>query len=65
MEARINQLESLTALQDDTIAALNTEIFRQQQDIAKLSTRLDRLEEKLAELADPKPISGNERPPHY
>lgn len=65
MDKRINQLESLAALQDDTIAALNAEIFRQQQDIAKLSTRLERLEGKLAELAEPNPIAGSERPPHY
>jgi len=65
MDERINQLESLTALQDDTIAALNTELFRQQQDLAGLLQRIEILEQKLEQLAPGDDIAGNERPPHW
>ena len=59
------QLETLSAMQDETIRQLNEELFRQQQDMAKLRARIERLEKKIAELDDPEPIAGNERPPHY
>jgi uncharacterized coiled-coil protein SlyX len=65
MEERINQLEALTALQDDTIAALNAELFRQQQDMAGLQHRIETLEKKMEQLALPGEIAGNERPPHW
>lgn len=65
MEERIIKLETLSALQDDTIATLNQEIFRQQQDILQLTRRIGALEEKLAEFDQPDEIGGNEKPPHY
>jgi uncharacterized coiled-coil protein SlyX len=65
MEERINQLESLSALQDETIRSLNEEIFRQQQDTSKLRERLEALESKVAQMQQPAEIGGNERPPHY
>ena len=65
MEDRINQLEALAALQDDTIAALNAEIFRQQQDLADLHRRIETLETKMEQLTQPDEIAGNERPPHW
>ncbi len=65
MEERIIQLETLAALQDETINSLNKEIFRQQQDIGQLRRRLAALEEKLEKLQEPDQIAGNERPPHY
>jgi uncharacterized coiled-coil protein SlyX len=65
MEERIIQLESLAALQDKTIGTLNEELFRQQQDIARLQRRIEAIEQKMAELGDPEPVGGNERPPHY
>ena len=65
MEERIIQLESLSALQDETIATLNHELFRQQQDIARLQQRLEAIEKKLAEMQEPDQIAGNERPPHW
>lgn len=65
MEERIIQLETLSAMQDETIRQLNEEMFRQQQDMAKLRARIELLEKKIAELAEPGPIAGNERPPHY
>lgn len=65
MSDRINQLESLFAQQDNTIAQLNSEVFRQQQDIAALCQRIKRLEKKMEELELPKEIAENERPPHW
>ncbi len=65
MEERIIKLESLAAQQDQTIGELNREIFRQQQDISKLKSRISRLEEKLAARLESEQIAGNERPPHY
>ena len=65
MEDRINQLETLTAMQGETIAALNAEIFRQQQDMAGLQRRIETLEKKMEQLSQPGEIAGNERPPHW
>lgn len=65
MEERIIQLETLSVLQDEAISSLNTEIFRQQQDATKLRQRIELLEKKLAEMAQPGEFGGNERPPHY
>lgn len=65
MEERIIQLESMSAMQDETIRSLNEEVFRQQQDISKLRNQLEILEKKILELGDQDQIGGNERPPHY
>lgn len=65
MEKRIIQLESLAAMQDQTIQGLNEELFRQQQDLAKLLRRLEIVEERLSDLQEGEEISGNERPPHW
>ena len=65
MEARINQLEALAALQDETIAALSKELFRQQQDLTGLRQRIEALEKKMEQRAHPDKIAGNERPPHW
>ena len=65
MEERIVKLEGLLALQDRAIEEQGKEIFRQQQDFARLRRRLDELEEKLENLQDPEEIAGSERPPHY
>lgn len=65
MKERINKLESLVALQDNTIAQLNSEVFRQQQDITRLGQRIEVLEKKLEQLEMPDRIAGNEPPPHW
>jgi SlyX protein len=65
MEERIIQLESLAALQDETIAKLSAELYRQQQDTFQLQRRLQAVEERLASLKDAEQIAGNEKPPHY
>lgn len=58
-------MESLSALQENTIRALNEEVFRQQQDMGRLLARIERLEEKIAEFGESEAIAANERPPHY
>ncbi len=65
MEERIIKLETLSAMQDETIATLNHELFRQQQDILQLRRQIEALEQKLAEFAPGDEIGGNEKPPHY
>lgn len=65
METRIIQLESLLALQDETIARLHEELYRQQQDITRLLRRLEVLAQRLDALEPQEPVAGSERPPHY
>ncbi len=65
MEERMIQLETLAALQDETIAQLNRELFRQQQDVSRLMKRLETLEQKMKDVQQPEQVVGNERPPHY
>ncbi|MCF7817364.1 MAG: SlyX family protein [Kiritimatiellales bacterium] len=65
MEERIIKLESLSAMQDETIAKLNEEIYRQQQDATRLLRRIEALEKRLAQLGGPEELGGNEKPPHY
>lgn len=65
MKERIIQLESIAAMQDETIASLNSELFRQQQDIARLQRRVEVLEQKLSEIKPSEDIAENEKPPHY
>jgi len=65
VEKRIIKLETLSAIQDETLRELNEELFRQQQDLARLQRRIEAIEQKMAELGDPEPVAGNERPPHY
>ncbi len=65
MEKQIIQLETLSAMQDETIASLNREIFRQQQDLTMLGKRLARLEEKLEKMQGSAEMTFEERPPHY
>jgi SlyX protein len=66
-EARIDELESRLALQDQSILELSDEIYRQQQQIAQLELRVTQLIARLTEGAPPEP-EGNpvdEVPPHY
>lgn len=65
MNDRISHLECLAEQQDRTIAQLNQEMFRQQQDIAGLRLRLEALEKKIGELEAPAPAGGDEKPPHW
>lgn len=65
MDKQIATLETLFTLQDETLRKLNEELFRQQQDIARIKRRIEVLENKVAETDDPEHDAGNEKPPHY
>ncbi len=65
MEKRIIQLETIVAMQDETLAGLGAELYRQQQELARLARRIEALEGRLADLANPPPAAGDERPPHW
>jgi uncharacterized coiled-coil protein SlyX len=65
MEDRIIQLEILIAMQDQTLAELNKEIYLQQQAIQKQEIRLRLLEQKLEETKEAPEMGGNEKPPHW
>ncbi len=65
MEARIIQLETLAALQDQTLANLSQELFRQQREIDQLRRSIQLLEQRLAEQKAPDATDPNERPPHW
>jgi uncharacterized coiled-coil protein SlyX len=65
MEERIIKLESLLTLQDQTISTLNEELYRQQQDMARMKRSIEALENKLQELGNNEQVAGQERPPHY
>jgi SlyX protein len=67
METRIERLESLVALQDQTIEKLSDAIFDQQRHLADLTRQVERLAGKLREVDDVLNQSGPEDapPPHY
>jgi SlyX protein len=69
LAARIDELESRLAFQDDLIEDLNGVVSRQDRDLAVLTLRLQELASKLNDIADaaasPGDSSGYENPPHY
>jgi uncharacterized coiled-coil protein SlyX len=65
MQERIIKLETLAAMQDETIGKLSQELFRQQQDVVRLQRNIESLTQKIAELEGSGPVAGSERPPHY
>jgi len=69
LTARIDELESRLAFQDDLIEALNEVVTRQDHDLAMLTLRLQELSAKINEIGDAAaaatPSSESEAPPHY
>jgi len=67
--ARLDELESRAAFQDDLIECLNEIVARQDRELADLARRVRDLETRLADLAEaaslPAAAGGHEVPPHY
>ena len=66
-EARIDELESRLAQQDQSILELSDELYRQQQQIAQLEMQVRQLSARLTEATPPEPAGNpaDEVPPHY
>jgi len=69
IDARLDELESRLAFQDDLIESLNETVARQDQDIARLQLKVKSLGDKLDDLGEaavmPGAAQGHEVPPHY
>jgi len=68
IEARLDELESRLAFQDDLIESLNEIIARQDRDLIRLEQRVKSLGDKLDDLGEAGALSGSpghEIPPHY
>ncbi len=67
--ARLDELESRAAFQDDLIESLNEIVARQDRELADLVRRVRELETRLTDLAEaaslPAAAGGHEVPPHY
>jgi SlyX protein len=67
LTARIAELESRTAFQDDLIESLNEVVTRQDRELAMLTLRVQELASKLNEIGEAaaSPSPESEVPPHY
>ena len=65
--ARIDELETRVAEQDQSILELSDELYRQQRQIAELEAQLLRLGERVRTLSTQEraPDPADEIPPHY
>ena len=64
LNARLVELETRQAFQDDTIAGLNRALVDQQQRLDQMEKMLAALVDRLSE-ADPEIDLSPEEPPHY
>jgi SlyX protein len=65
LEARIDQLETRMAFQDQTIEDLNKMLTAQWQEIDKLKRELAKLGDQLKEAQAAMPSTPEPPPPHY
>ncbi len=66
LEARVTELESRLAFQDDTIQALSDELVEQHKRIERLQLQLSALARRQEELQGQVGIADDEAPPpHY
>lgn len=67
LAARLNDLETQLAYQDDTLAEMEKTILHQQNAIQALERKLSLLSEYLKSLREPavKPLNEEAPPPHY
>jgi SlyX protein len=65
MEPRINELEARFTQQEQVVAELSEVVWKQQQEIDRLTRIVIELQQKLA--GDPGLVDANqhEKPPHY
>lgn len=65
--ARVNELETRLAFQDDTIQALNDAVSRQELELERLRRALELLARRQADLAASMPgeTEDDQPPPHY
>jgi len=65
--ARIDELETRLAQQDQSLLELSDELYRQQRHIARLETELGQLVDRMKTVSAPEPASSgaDEVPPHY
>ncbi len=64
--ARIDELESRLAQQDQALLTLSDEVYRQQRQITQLETQLRQLVDRVRTLSAPEtPQPADEIPPHY
>lgn len=65
MDERLTLLETKVAYLEDMVLTLNDLVIRQGRDIEVLQATKERLESRLAELAELGSDIPNRRPPHY
>ncbi|WP_416427451.1 SlyX family protein [Pseudomonas sp. App30] len=66
LEARVMELESRLAFQDDTIQALNDELVQQQRQVERLQLQMAALLKRQEEMVGQFGVSEHEAPPpHY
>jgi len=66
LEARVMELETRLAFQDDTIQALNDELVQQQRQLERLQLQMEALLKRQAEMVGQFGVSEHEAPPpHY
>lgn len=66
LEARVMELETRLAFQDDTIQALNDELVAQQRNIERLQMQIASLAKRQEDMQSGFGISEHEAPPpHY
>lgn len=65
--ARIDELETRLAQQDQALLELSDEIYRQQRHIARLEAELRQIVDRMKTVSTPEPVSSgaDEVPPHY
>ncbi len=66
LDARVMELESRLAFQDDTLQALNDELVRQQRQVERLQLQMAALLKRQEEMVGQFGISEQDAPPpHY
>lgn len=66
LEARVMELETRLAFQDDTIQALNDELVQQQRQLERLQLQMAALLKRQEEMVGQFGVSEHEAPPpHY